>query len=600
MAPLPGSNPTPGQKAAATRKAKKNSRLARAAKGQETKARKAQPYQPPTHLATEQVDIKKVDPDELYELLKQSRVNNYRIKIECERPESNDIVDYLVPGKSFVPTAGTSWKDHPALGWTKLTSPSAKDESTWPEANTQLTDFDIARVVQASIKTATRSNRWPATFDTNGDVRVSRQSLGPPAVMESDGKNYLLLYKQRYLLCGENGRFPPRVSFDDYKTTKAADGSAMDLTAGDEYTETVLVLPTATEFIEQHLSAIVNELVAEDYAKLLAVTNGEKDHGNTEETVADRAARGSRLIDKVKTTLPTGPVSELANPIGLAQARPRKARGTSTPRTSPAPRPRRPYHSGHSSLIPDDLSETEISPPRARGRSTRRMQSTMEFKPHHPFTARTAALAAGPPTKHAKASDELSVAGTESSTGRKPIKERYGLTPSSALPPTEEKVTAKTNSINVLRTIGALFGRIYDHAEEMDARLGAIAREAKEALELPSTEGEAKDAVLNQIAKFATTSSGQLLDILKTDERSIRAQIDNLDKEAYQAYGEASNSSYKARPFEFYDELDILDDWTARLTKKDQEMEAEEADDDKTSEDEFDFEPPTKKSRAYR
>ena len=116
MASLPGSNLTPGQKAAATRKAKKNFRLARAVKGQKIKVRKTQSYQSPIHLVIEQVDVKKVDLDELYELLKQFKVNNYRIKIECERFEFNDIVDYLMPGKSFVLTTGTSWKDHPALG----------------------------------------------------------------------------------------------------------------------------------------------------------------------------------------------------------------------------------------------------------------------------------------------------------------------------------------------------------------------------------------------------------------------------------------------------------------------------------------------------
>ena len=350
------------------------------------------------------------------------------------------------------------------------------------------------------------------------------------------------------------------VSFDDYKITKAVDESTMDLTAGDEYTKTVLVLSIVTKFIKQHLSAIVNELVTKNYVKLLVVTNDEKNHENTEKTVADRAVRDSRLINKMKITLLTGPVNEFTNFIGLAQARPRKARGTFTPRISSASRPRRLYHSDHSSFIFDDFSKTEISSFKTRDRSTRRMQSIMKFKSHHFFTARTATLIVGSSTKHAKTSDELFVIGTKSSIERKPIKERYDLTSSSALPPTKKKITVKINFINVLRSIKALFERIYDHVEEMNARLEAIAKKVKEALKLLFIESEAKNAVFNQIAKFAITFSDQLLDILKTDERFIRAQIDNLDKETCQIYKEVSNSSYKTRSFEFYDELNILND----------------------------------------
>ena len=57
----------------------------------------------------------------------------------------------------------------------------------------------------------------------------------------------------------------------------------------------------------------------------------------------------------------------------------------------------------------------------------------------------------------------------------------------------------------------------------MNVRLEAIARKAKETLKLSSIEDETKNAIFNQIAKFATTFFDQLLDILKTDERSIRA-----------------------------------------------------------------------------
>ena len=108
MTSLFESNFTSGQKAAATRKAKKNFRLARVVKGQKIKIKKIQSYQSPTHLAIEQVDVKKINFDELYELLKQFKVNNYRIKIECERSEFNDIVNYLMLEKSFVLMIDTS------------------------------------------------------------------------------------------------------------------------------------------------------------------------------------------------------------------------------------------------------------------------------------------------------------------------------------------------------------------------------------------------------------------------------------------------------------------------------------------------------------
>ena len=271
----------------------------------------------------------------------------------------------------------------------------------------------------------------------------------------------------------------------------------MNLTADDEYTETILVLFIITKFIKQHLSTIVNEFVTKNYVKLLAVTNDKKNYENIEKTMIDRVVKNSKLIDKMKTTLIIELVNELINSIDLIQARPRKARGTFILRISSVSRSRRFYHSDHSFFIFDDFSKTEISSFKTRGRSIRRMQFIIKFKSHHFFTTRIAALIIDSSTKHAKTSDELFVIGTKSFIGRKSIKKRYDLTSSSALSSTKKKVTIKINFINVLRNVGTLFGRIYDHVEEMNVRFEAIARKVKETLELSFIEDEAKNAIFN-------------------------------------------------------------------------------------------------------
>ena len=94
----------------------------------------------------------------------------------------------------------------------------------------------------------------------------------------------------------------------------------------------------------------------------------------------------------------------------------------------------------------------------------------------------------------------------------------------------------------------------------MNAKLEAITRKVKKILKLSFIKDEVKNAIFNQIVKFAITFFDQLLDILKIDERFIRAQIDNLDKKTYQIYKEVFNFNYKTRPFKFYDELNILND----------------------------------------
>ena len=70
---------------------------------------------------------------------------------------------------------------------------------------------------------------------------------------------------------------------------------------------------------------------------------------------------------------------------------------------------------------------------------------------------------------------------------------------------TKKKITIKINFINVLRSIKTLFEKIYDHVEEMNAKLETITKEVKETLKLSFVEIEIKNAIFNQIVKFAIT-----------------------------------------------------------------------------------------------
>ena len=130
----------------------------------------------------------------------------------------------------------------------------------------------------------------------------------------------------------------------------------------------------------------------------------------------------------------------------------------------------------------------------------------------------------------------------------------------STLSSIEKKIMIKINFINVLRSIKTLFETIYNYVEKMNAKFKAIIKEIKKILKLSFIEGEVKNAIFNQIIKFAITFFDQLFNILKIDERFICAQIDNFDKKIYQIYEKIFNFNYKTRSFEFYDELNILND----------------------------------------
>ena len=163
------------------------------------------------------------------------------------------------------------------------------------------------------------------------------------------------------------------------------------------------------------------------------------------------------------------------------------------------------YQSNHSFLFLDNFTKTKINLFRTRDRSTRRMQSFMKFKSHHFLTIRITALIVNFSTKHIKANDELFVIEIKSFIDRKSIKKRYNLTSSSTLSTTEKKITIKINFINVLRDIKTLFERIYDYAEEINAKLKTIMKEIKKTLKLSFVEIEIKNAIFNQIIKFAIT-----------------------------------------------------------------------------------------------
>ncbi len=188
------------------------------------------------------------------------------------RHASTRELEFLVPG-SEVPESAI--KDNQSvLGWSK---PNAKDhksvdgddKATWLQSFTALTDFDIARVVLAGIKTSERGRLWPATFDTNGNPRISRKSLGIPAVMKHKVLLYILVYKQKYRLHGEDVAITPLVPNASYRTTEV-DGVAMDLVKAEIYTATgsIPTLSMAKEFLRTHAQDIVDQMNLVSYNSL--------------------------------------------------------------------------------------------------------------------------------------------------------------------------------------------------------------------------------------------------------------------------------------------------------------------------------------------
>ena len=163
----------------------------------------------------------------------------------------------------------------------------------------------------------TQNNRWSTIFNINKNVRVLKQSFDFIAIIKSDDKNYILLYKQKYWLCEKNDRFFLRVNFDDYKITKIVDESIMNLIVDDEYTKIIFILFIVTKFIKQYLSAIINKSMTKNYIKLFVVTNDEKNHKNIKKTMTDRTVKNLKLINKVKIILFVESINESINFINL-------------------------------------------------------------------------------------------------------------------------------------------------------------------------------------------------------------------------------------------------------------------------------------------
>ena len=190
-------------------------------------------------------------------------------------------VNYLLPGR--VVPADAKPATHPILAW----SGGVVDQnrpSTWPAERTQLADVDVGRVCDAGIPTRARYERWPSTFDSNGNIRLTRQPLGPPSVMEVDGLLYIMVYKGKYKLRGDRGRGLYLLHDQAYQTTYV-DNLPEELIAGDHYVgERVPSLPSALEFVQKNMSAIMDTL---------RTTSGTPDRP---------AKRTRRIVDALKAT----------------------------------------------------------------------------------------------------------------------------------------------------------------------------------------------------------------------------------------------------------------------------------------------------------
>ena len=98
---------------------------------------------------------------------------------------------------------------------------------------------------------------------------------------------------------------------------KIIDKLIMNLIVDDEYTEIIFILFIITKFIKQYLSTIINELITENYVKLLVVTNDKKNHKNIKKMMIDRTIKNLRLINKMKITLFIESINEFINFINL-------------------------------------------------------------------------------------------------------------------------------------------------------------------------------------------------------------------------------------------------------------------------------------------
>lgn len=131
----------------------------------------------------------------------------------------------------------------------------SKDHTTWPPAETWLSDLVVYKILKAKVPQRARASRWPKVFQTAGDIVSNRVNIGPAANEVVNGVVRDIVFKQAYILHGDLGArglhqsatpqltgLPSRsfVGFDGKKHvfTTSKSESAYDLT-----TETNMYLP---------------------------------------------------------------------------------------------------------------------------------------------------------------------------------------------------------------------------------------------------------------------------------------------------------------------------------------------------------------------
>ncbi|KAL8830990.1 MAG: hypothetical protein Q9191_001118 [Dirinaria sp. TL-2023a] len=321
---------------------------------------------------------------------------------------------FLVPGKK-VPL-DTKHANHPVLGWTTTAPIDIKKPSTWPESRTQLTDFDIGRVCKARIPTRTRHENWPSTFDANGNVRVSRKPLDPPAIVEVDGELFVAIFKTKYRLLGDRGKDLNISHEGDYQTTYV-NNIRQELIGDPNYPfhGNIPSLPTQLEFIEMY---------KHDFARLLTGhvtdTEDEEPHpakrtktAELKTTSSDSAQTRKKLLTSKVLRSVTKASNSIAAPF--ASSAPRQSISPAVGyTTSPAP-----FH----------VASPALSPMPIRSRTDR-------------------------------------------------FAERYtAANPITSL--SSQSLNVKGSAAEIFKRMGEMMGKLCDKTDEIDARFAAIGEDAR-------------------------------------------------------------------------------------------------------------------------
>ena len=90
------------------------------------------------------------------------------------------------------------------LDWNK-NDIDPEDDTTWPPANTFLSDLVIWKVISSEISVRSRYNRWPKVFRSGGMVFMTRPNMGPAANTMYSGQVRDLVLMQSYILHGDSG-----------------------------------------------------------------------------------------------------------------------------------------------------------------------------------------------------------------------------------------------------------------------------------------------------------------------------------------------------------------------------------------------------------